>query len=140
MEIRELATDAEFAAMYPLILQLNNDMSQATFAQRLSAMREKGYRCAGAFDGAKLVGVAGFWVGVKFWCGKYIDMDNVVVDETARGGGVGEKITQWILEEGRRLGCDKAGLDCYVTHHAAHRFYFRQGYKILGYHFVQFFK
>jgi GNAT superfamily N-acetyltransferase len=137
MDIRELSTQSDFEAIYPLIVQLNKDMTVAVFRERLSAMREKGYRCIAACEGEKILGIAGFWVGTKFWCGKYIDMDNVVVDEAARGRNIGEALVQWVLAEGRRLGCDLAGLDCYVTHHGAHRFYFRQGYRILGYHFAQ---
>lgn len=135
--VREIKTDAEWNAMYRLIKQLNKSMTPAKYERLLADMKPRGYRCVGAFMDGKLVGVSGFWVSVRFWCQKYIDIDNVVVDEAIRSKGIGAKMIAWIEKEGRRQKCDMAMLDCYTTHHQSHRFYFREGYSILGYHFTK---
>ena len=137
MHIIELKTDAEFEKIYPLIQQLNADMTRAQFDERLREMRAIGYRCIAAVKDDTYVGISGFWQGTRFWCGRFIDFDNVVVDEAHRGSQIGAQLITWVEEEAKRLGCEQVGLDCYTTHHQAHRFYFREGYIIKGYHFIK---
>lgn len=137
MRIVELHTPEEFNAVYPLVRQLNPGMTRPVFRERLEAMRTQGYRCVAAVEHGKILGIAGFWTGTRFWCGPYIDIDNIVVDKGLRSNGVGSKLVAWIEEEGQRLGCDTAVLDSYTVNHSSHRFYFREGYMILGYHFVK---
>jgi GNAT superfamily N-acetyltransferase len=136
LSIRELSP-GDMPAMYSLIKQANPKITRTRFESLLSDMRKAGYRCAGAYKGKTLVGVAGFWVGYRFWCGKYIDVDNVVVAKSYQGSGIGTKLMAWVEKEGKRLKCDISVLDSYTIAHPAHRFYFRQGYVILGYHFTK---
>lgn len=135
--LRELKTAKAWLEMYYLIKQLNKRMSPKQFEALLKEMQERGYRCVGAYKNNTLVGAAGFWVGYRFWCRKYIDIDNVVVDEKHRAKGIGKKMVQWIEREGRKQSCESAMLDCYTSHHDSHRFYFREGYTIIGYHFTK---
>lgn len=123
--------------MYPLVKQSNPEMTRRQFETLLGAMLNEGYRCIGAYQGKKLVGVAGFWVGWRFWCGKYIDIDNVVVGKAYRGQAIGQQMMRWVEKEGKRLKCVIAVLDSYTRSHRSHRFYFREGYVILGYHFTK---
>ncbi|NBO19308.1 MAG: GNAT family N-acetyltransferase [Proteobacteria bacterium] len=135
--LRELTTARHWQQAYPLLCQQNKDLSHADYLAMLADMRQAGYRCVGAFAGVQLVGVMGFWVGTRFWCRKYIDLDNVVVDEKQRSRGIGKKLLDWVEAEGRRQGCRMAVLDSYTTAHRAHRFYYREGYVALGYHFTK---
>lgn len=135
--IREITAQEEWVAMYALIKQQNKDMTRKDYNSLLKEMRARGYRALGAFDGAKLVGVMGFWVSYRFWCQKYIDIDNVIVDQSHRNRGIGKKLLTRIEKEGKRQNCDMAMLDSYVTAHQAHRFYYREGYVALGYHFTK---
>lgn len=138
MTIIELNTDAEFEPAYPLVKQMNPEMSKAEFSRRLNKMRPQGYRCIAAVDeSGKYLGICGFWQGTRFWCGDFIDLDNVVVDEGARSKGTGKKLLDWVEKEAKKQGCAQLGLDAYTTAHGAHRFYFREGYIIKGYHFVK---
>lgn len=137
MRIRELKNEGELEAIYPLIKQLNPDMTKAQFTERLHAMRAQGYRCVAACEHNKIIALSGFWVGTRFWCGGYVDIDNIVVAEGLRSKGIGRKLVAWIEKEARRIGCEISVLDSYTTNHASHRFYHREGYKILGYHFVK---
>jgi GNAT superfamily N-acetyltransferase len=138
MTIIELTQDAEFMRIYPLLAQLNPTLTHLQFTQRLHTMRSQGYRCiAYADDAGEYVGICGFWYGTRFWCGDFIDIDNFVVREDIRAQGIGKQMLAWVEAEAARLGCDQMGLDCYVTHTLAHRFYFREGYIIKGYHFVK---
>jgi len=134
--LRELTQDA-LSGILPLIQQLNPHQDPAELARRLELMRPLNYHCLAAFDAMTMVGVCGFWLGVRFWSGEYIDIDNVVVDESRRSQGIGEQMIAWVEDYGRTRGCQMAMLDCYVTKHGAHKFYFRRDYQIVGYHFTK---
>ena len=137
LEIREIPA-GEMAIIYPFIRQLNKDMTEERFTVLLAQMLERGYRCAGAFDAeGKLLGVAGFWELVRFWCGTHIDIDNVVTDESLRGQGIGKKLVAWIENWARARGLSFAVLDAYTHNIDSHRFYFREGYIIRGFHFTK---
>ena len=134
--IRELTTE-ELPTILPLIEQLNPHADPAELRRKLSVMIPLNYHCIGAYLDGVLIGVSGFWLGTRFWSGEYIDIDNVIVDEAHRSQGIGEQMIAWLEHYGTQRGCKMAMLDCYVTKHAAHRFYIRQGYDILGYHFTK---
>lgn len=137
VEIREFTTEEELKGIYPLIQLLNPGMDRSTFEELLARMCKQGYRCIGAFVKGECVGICGFWVGYRFWCHGYIDLDNIVVKESHRSHGIGAAMMRWIEQEGKRLGCKVAVLDAYTYNYASHRLYIRDGYKILGYHFVK---
>jgi GNAT superfamily N-acetyltransferase len=136
IDIREL-DEAEIAGMYPLLTQLNPNMSEARFREALAEMLPRGYRCIGAFEAGVMIGVCGFTLGYRFWCGRQLDLDNFVIDAAARGKQVGQKMLRWLEALAAREQCHIIVLDSYATATDAHRFYHREGYTILGYHFVK---
>ena len=136
-QIRELKTLAELETIYPLVKQVNRDTSKREFKQQLAAMHARGYRCFGAFSGAQLVGACGLWHGTRFWCGEYIEVDNLVVDQSQRGGGIGALLMRAAEKEAKRLKCSLVMADSYTHNTDSHRFYFREGYIIKGFCFVK---
>lgn len=136
LSVRELSV-AEIESMYPMIAKLNPNMQAATFRNRLAEMLPLGYRAIGAFEGAVMVGLCGFWVRTRFWCGKQLDVDNLVVNPEIRGRGIGEMLMQWIEERALAEGCELIVLDAYIDSFLAHRFYHRLGYTTTGFHFTK---
>lgn len=136
IEIREL-TAQEMQLLYPLVEQLNDDLEQEQFTIYLADMLENRYRCVGAWGEGKLLGAMGFWVSTRFWTGKFLEIDNVVTDEAARGRGIGAKLAKWVDEEAERLGCSRVIAAVYTRNNAAHRFYARERYDILGFYFTK---
>jgi GNAT superfamily N-acetyltransferase len=135
--LRELTALADMIPLYPLVQQLTPTLTAEAYASMLPDMLQHGYRQVGAFLNEDCVGVSGFWVNTKLYCGRYIEMDNVVVDAAHRSAGIGKMLTDWIVEKGRAEGCRVAMLDAYVHNKEAHRFYFREGYTILGFHMLR---
>jgi len=43
----------------------------------------------------------------------------------------------YLEDKARQLQCKLIVLDSYVTYAGAHKFYFRRGYEITGYHFTR---
>ncbi len=134
--LRELKP-AEIPSMFPLIQILNPTMSKALFTRRIKSMMPLGYRAVAAFEGKEMVAVSGFWIRTRLWCGKQLDMDNFVVNPTLRSSGLGSRIVEWIEKLALKENCELIVLDSYVQSHLTHRFYFRQGFSITGYHLTK---
>ena len=135
--IRELRAD-ELPLIEPLTCALNAPhMDSASFHQHLQVMRSQGYRCAGLWLEDTLVAIAGFWIFTRFWCGKQMDVDNVVVSHEHRRLGLGKQLMQWLEQKAAEEGVETLVLDSYTASDHAHRFYFNAGYFIKGYHFIK---
>ena len=81
-----------------------------------------------ARDGANVVGslTLAFYripTGVKAW------IEDVVVDASARGQGVGEALNQAALDEARRRGAKNVSLTSRARREAANRLYVRLGFE-----------
>ncbi|MGI4790551.1 MAG: GNAT family N-acetyltransferase [Janthinobacterium lividum] len=118
-----------------LVKILNPSIEEDILARRLEEMVGQGYRCAGAYQGGMLVGICGLWIATRFYCGKYIEPDNVVVHPDYRSLGVGQKLMAWVYDYAQSLNCNVVELNSYVSSLRAHKFYFNEGFQILGFHF-----
>ena len=93
------------------------------------------YHCFGLWQKGKLIAMSNGWITVRFYSGKQLEVDNVIVDPEIRSQGVGKyffaEIQQWAVEN----GCKTIELNTYVQNSKSHKFYFNEGYAILGFHF-----
>ena len=128
-------TDAALA----LLEHLNPDVPAAELAARLHAilLDHPHYALHGAFHGDRLAAVAGSWTGTRIWCGKYLEIDNLVADPAARNTGAGTALIRHLETLARESGCRTVILDTYTGNHASHRLYHRLGFEIWGFHFVK---
>ena len=124
-------------AFFALIRQLNPQMDRALFESCLGNILklEPNYRVVGLYDNGKLIAATGYWIGARFYSGVYLQMDNFVVDQTLRNSGIGNTLLAWIEQEAERHHCEKIILDSYVENAVSHKFYFKHGFKIAGFHF-----
>ena len=140
--IRELVppdTCLAFRAMQALRVDLADEES---FARRVDEVqRPEGYRLAGAFeegeDGA--LAVAGFRTGHNLAWGHYLYVDDLSTLPQGRRRGHAGALLEWLLAEGRRLGCDQLHLDSGVglDRADAHRLYLNSGLVIASHHFAR---
>ena len=124
-------------SLFPLLIQLSPEIKRADYKLMLKDMLLHGYRMAGVFDNKTCVGMSGFWISTKLYSGKYVELDNVVIDENYRSRGVGKLLCDWILNVGKKAGCKTAMLDAYSENSAGHKFYFREGFILRGFHFLK---
>ncbi len=128
--------EQEADLLYPLIEQLNPGMGRERFDTIFTHMRSVGIQFAGLYNEAgELVAACSYWIGARFYCGRMMHVDSFVVDATRRSGGLGSTLLNWLEETARQEGCTRLILDAYVNNDASHRFYFRQGFSIVGFHF-----
>lgn len=119
----------------PLLHILNPGITTETLHQRLDEMCTQGYQCAGAYEGDALIGCAGLWITTRYYVGRFIEPDNVLIHPGHQGRGIGDRLMQWIFEYGRQQGCVASELNCYVTNSRGHKFWMNHGYDIIAFHF-----
>lgn len=135
VSVREAVSDGELVATFPVMRQLRLHLAEEEYLERVHHMQESnGYRVAYAADG-DVRGVAGFRVTEFLAYGRFLYVDDLVVDEGSRSGGYGKLLFDWLMERGRSEGCGQLHLDSGVERHGAHRFYLREGMKISSHHF-----
>jgi len=137
-KLAEMQGLEQMLAQHHLILQLNPLLNLTRYEELLRQMLPNGYRMVGVFDEAgSCAGLSGFWINTKLYSGKYLEVDNFVVDNAYRSQGLGKLLSDWMLQEAQRHQCNTIMLDAYTTNSAAHRFYFREGFHIKSYHFYK---
>jgi ribosomal protein S18 acetylase RimI-like enzyme len=136
--IRPLVS-ADLTEAAALLGLLNPDTSLAIVSERLHALLAEHchYELVGAFVSEKLVGVAGAWIATKIWCGRYLEIDNLVVAEELRSAGIGSILIRHLEAVARERNCKIVVLDSYTSNHPSHRLYHRLGFEIWGFHFVK---
>jgi GNAT superfamily N-acetyltransferase len=99
--------------------------------------RPDGYRIVGAFlpDKRDAVAAAGFRVHCMLSRGLMLYVDDLVTIPEYRSSGYAAQVFDWLVAEGRRLGCERLHLDSGHLRHDAHRFYLNHGMKITAHHF-----
>jgi len=104
-------------------------------------LRPGGYRLVGAFaaDGEQAVAVAGFRVGNGLAWGRYLYVDDLSTAPRARRQGHAGALLDWLVDEGRRLGCGQLHLDSGTGSERfdAHRLYHSHGLSIHAHHFAR---
>ena len=69
------------------------------------------------------------------YCGYRLEIDDLVTDETQRSKGYGATLLTFVEAKARAMGCDTLTLNSGTHRTRAHRFYFREGLHIAGFHF-----
>lgn len=137
MVLRKLTTLEDMLSHFELVRQLTAALTHAEYKAWLAEMIPHNYALVAAFEGDSCLGLSGYWIGHKLYSGKYLEIDNFVVDEKARSAGVGAALLQWMEQEARAHGCRVLMLDAYVENFKAHRFYYRHGFHARGFHYLK---
>ena len=59
---------------------------------------------------------------------KVLYIDDICVDEAARGHGIGTQLCEFVTQEARRMGCQSVTLNVWTGNDAAHALYASQGF------------
>lgn len=130
-------SDSQIAATWDVMRQLRPHLvAEAYIPTVRRMMHTEGYRLAAVVEDDAVRAVAGYRVMEMLYCGRMLSVDDLVTDERARSAGHGKRLLDWLHGEARTLGCAQLHLDSRVQRAEAHRFYFREGFTILAFHFV----
>lgn len=135
-DIRLIPYD-QMDTIIPLAYVLNNGkIEKEVLKERLKSMLHMGgYECIGAYHSDELIGICGLWVLNKLYAGKHVEPDNVFVKEAYRSSGVGQLMIDYLFRYAKEINCDGTEVNCYISNLKGQKFWEKQGYKPLAYHF-----
>lgn len=109
----------------------------AAYLDYLLMMMDEGARLLQLVDGGGRPRALAVWREYHTtYAGRRLYVDDLVTAEAERSRGHGRTIIRWLRERAVELGCTMVALDSGSFRHEAHRFYFREGFHIFGFHFV----
>lgn len=116
--------------------QLNSKLTLEQIQLYLSQMFEQpNYICFGVYFNEKLIGISSGWTTVRFYSGKQLEVDNVIIDLNVQSKGIGKQFFQFIENWAKENDYKTIELNTYVQNSKSHKFYFNLGFSILGFHF-----
>lgn len=134
----KLITDLdEMLSQFDMVHHLGYPESIEDYKNLLIPMLDRSYKQIFYYEEDKVLGLAGFWVNTKLFSGKYIDVDNVVVHPDHRSRNIGKHLMDWIENYGKSNDVKMIVLDAFSGAKKAHKFYFKEGYEIKGFHFTK---
>ncbi|MEH2295086.1 GNAT family N-acetyltransferase [Nostoc sp.] len=135
MSIQLAESDFQILRCFPVISQLGRHLEQAKFVEQVRYQMKEGYKLAFMEVEQQAVAVAGFRISMCLASGKFLYIDDLVVDELKRSQGYGQQLFQWLIEYAKNHQCEHLSLDSGVQRFAAHRFYLMQRMSITSHHF-----
>lgn len=138
--IKELSTKVEMLTQLDILQQVYPELTLKKYSEQLDDMLPKDYKQIIVLENEKTIGLSGFWIGTKLWCGKYLELDNVVVHEDYRSKGIGKLMNNHLEKIAISTNCNMLALDAYTTNFSAQKFYMNQGFVPKGFHFIKVLK
>jgi len=136
--IFELLPSERIHLVVPLVQTMEKEpISEAVLLDRFREMTQQNYECVGVFLEGQLIGLAGMWFCTRHYSGRSVEIDHVVVGKAFRGQGIGQKLVRWIELYAISKGYETIELNAYVENELSHKFYEKQGYEKLGFHFLK---
>jgi len=121
-----------------LLSQLNPAKNTQEILNRLELMtQEPNYQCFGLFNNNCLIGISSGWTTIRIYCGKQLELDNVIIDSKIQSKGYGKYFLNQIKQWSICNNYESISLNTYIENTRSHKFYFNQGFKVLGFHFEQ---
>jgi GNAT superfamily N-acetyltransferase len=124
------ATEADIPAIHALVYELavyekEPEAVLTSPEEYLADFRDGRFECQVAELDGRVVGMILYFMAYSSWKGKMLYLDDFVVTEACRGLGIGQKLYDTFLEEGRRRGCRLVKWQVLDWNEPAIRFYER---------------
>jgi GNAT superfamily N-acetyltransferase len=129
------------AARRPLLLEgeaLHRELRpalDADYPAQIERMVGEGARLVQLVDEGEVRAIGLWRVFHTTYCGRRFEIEDLVSSETHRSRGYGAALLRWFDAQAVALGCPTTTLHSAVHRDRAHRFYFREGFHIMGFHF-----
>jgi GNAT superfamily N-acetyltransferase len=135
----KIISNVDFDQIIPLVYVLNEEkVEEDVLRSRFDEMKSQNYECAGIFyDNEGLIGICGLWFCTRHYIGKSVELDHVYIKQEHRNNGLGKQFMTWIESYIKGKGYQSMELNTYVRNYPSHKFYYNEGYEILGYHFLK---
>ncbi|WP_202406401.1 GNAT family N-acetyltransferase [Pontibacillus yanchengensis] len=136
MGVMELHNKKDWIKAFPIMKQLRNQLTQATYLTMMEEMKQNGYRLFAYEEEGDIVALAGVIIDTCFAWGRYVWVHDLVTNEHVRSQGYGRRMLQFIEEWGKEQNCEQVALSSGLEKELAHQFYeHKMGYKRKSYVF-----
>lgn len=130
-------TDEEILATWETMALLRPHLRREDYLPTIRRMMVvEGYRLAALTEAGSVRAIAGYRIVETLYGGRTLVVDDLVTAEEARSAGHGSRLLRALRQYAAREGCAQVHLDSGVQRDRAHRFYVREGFSVVGYHFV----
>lgn len=135
VQLKQL-TKEDLNAILPLASLLNPSIKPHLLKNRqLEMFQHAHYKCFGLYLSQELIAISSTWSTTRFYSGKQLELDNVVVAPAHRSKGIGNCFMEMIENWAKENNYETIELNSYIENIASHRFYERLSYVKLGHHF-----
>jgi len=135
VSIQLAESDIQILSCFPVMSQLRPHLEEDKFIEQVRYQMKEGYKIAFLEIDKQTLAVAGFRILTCLASGKFLYIDDLVVDEWKRSQNYGQQLFQWLIEYATNNHCQQLSLDSGVQRFAAHRFYLTQRMSITAHHF-----
>lgn len=136
--IRDLSTKNEILKSHHLVLQQYKNLDYSSFEIAIDEMINRhNYKILAGFLDDKMVAIAGYWLARMLYCGRYLQVSNLIVDENFRSLGFGKKLLKELENIAIKENCQKIVLDSYTENKQSHSLYYGENFYIRGLHFMK---
>jgi GNAT superfamily N-acetyltransferase len=128
VEVRSIEQPADIGACHAVMLELRPHLKDAdSFVQQVLRQRAEGYRLSAAWQDDRIIGLVGYRLQENLLYGRFVFVDDLVVQQAFRSGGVGAQLLSTARAYAQEKSCRYFVLDTGLHMSLAQRFYFRQG-------------
>lgn len=113
---------------------LRPHLDEVSFIERVRTQTREGYKIAYIEQENEIVAAAGYRVATFLAWGRVLYIDDLVTRPEKKRLGLAGALLDWLLEQGRQLGCDEVHLDTGFQRHDAHRLYLNKGFVLTCHH------
>jgi len=136
LHIQQVQTESEYLESLPVLQQLRPTLTdEKMFLEQIYRQEKQGYKMLSARDQSQILGLAGYRVLENLIYGKFIYVDDLIVNNQARSAGVGSQLIDRLKQLAKQQNCQHLVLDTALNNALGQKFYFRNGFltKCIGF-------
>jgi len=136
LHIEHIQTESGYLESFPVLQQLRPTLTdEKLFLEQILRQEKQGYKLLSARDQGQMIGLAGYRVLENFIYGKFIYVDDLIINEQVRSTGVGSQLIEALKQQAKQQNCQNLILDTGLSNALAQKFYFRNGFltKCIGF-------
>lgn len=132
-KVTEVTSPQQVQAACELLEQMYPRQPAERIHDYVPKMLAEGWKMIGIFEGERCDATIMYQIGIRLFCGKYMQLDSLFIRPEARLNGYSAALFNWLQQKAESEACDRMLLESLVESFGAHKFFFRQGYHIRGY-------
>lgn len=122
----------------PVLQELRPQITAATLQSVYDEGHPQGLRFSAGYLEGRCVAVAGWRIMATTACERKLYVDDLVTAADQRSQGAGRAMLAELTRRAESAGCAAIDLDSNTNRLDAHRFYMREHYAIVSFHFARF--